>query len=114
MKGTIIAMLLCLVACENSKKSAPNNLIQKNQMVDLITELHLAEAKVQNMGYRSSDSSFLVYEKLQLEVLQKHKVSKADYDSSYAFYSRNLKEFDEIYAKVVDSLSLKESKLSDL
>lgn len=107
-------MLLCLVACESSKDRVPENLIDKDQMSKIITDIHLAESKVQTMAYKSSDSALLMYDKLQLDVLQKHKVSKVAYDSSYAYYSRHLKDFDQIYAKVVDSLSLKQSKMADL
>ncbi len=108
MKGIIIIVLLGMVACQ--KQAKPENLIDPKTLVDILTEIHLAEAKVQNIGYRSQDSTYFVFYNLEEEIFKKYHVSKKDYDSSYAYYIRKPKEFNEIYEKTIDSLTVRQAK----
>lgn len=77
-------------------------------MATIIRELHLAEAYV-NSNFQYNDSSKYVYKKLEDSILTANGTELIAFDSSIAYYSRNIKLLDDIYAEAIDSLSLKES-----
>ncbi len=107
MKRLIILFLL-LSACSNTEQP-PQNLLSKPQMVDVLVDIHIAEAKANRIQLRSYDSTQAYYRKLEREVFETHKVDTAVYRRSYRYYMNHTKELDEIYTAVVDSLSLRES-----
>ena len=76
-------------------------------MVNLLVDLHLVEAFV-NSNYPMNDSSKYLYKKYEDSTLKSHGTDQVAFDSSMAYYKRNVKLLDEIYMSVIDSLSLKE------
>ncbi len=86
----------------------PNDLLPKPQMVNILVALHLAEAEVVVKNY-PSDTAKMYFKKKKEEILKSKKVKPDQFKSSYEYYVNNLKDMDEIYEKVVDSLSLKEA-----
>ena len=71
-------------------------------------DVHLAEAQIENAGV-PLDSGEAVFRKMQQQILQKHKVKEADFNTSYQYYQRNLNGLDKIYEKVIDSLTVRET-----
>lgn len=112
MKEFICIVLIFLSAC--TSQSAPDNVIPKETMSLVIADLHLAESKVQNLTYDKADSAAYAYKTLENEIFTKYKITKAQYDTSYSYYSKNLVEFNEIYEKAIDSLDLRQSKRAPL
>ncbi len=72
-------------------------------------DIHVAEARIGSSGLRSVDSMQVLYKSMKEDVFRKHGVDSTAYNKSYNFYLENTKYLDEIYAAVVDSLSLKEN-----
>ncbi len=101
-------MLLLLTACVKPVEPPPGTL-SKDKMVDILIDIHIAEARAGQVNLRSQDSTQMYYNYLEAKVFKKHKIDTATYNRSYRFYTNNMKYMDEIYAAVVDSLSLRES-----
>jgi hypothetical protein len=77
-------------------------------MATVLCELHKAEAYV-NSNFQYNDSSKYIYKKLEDSILAANGTQLVAFDSSMAYYCRNIKLLDEIYAEAIDSLSLEES-----
>ncbi|HAI77264.1 MAG TPA: hypothetical protein DCM08_13580 [Microscillaceae bacterium] len=96
-------LALCLLgvlwACQSADKK-PADIIHKDRMVDILTELHLAEARAAGARMRSPDSTQVLFLKMQDFVLKKYGFTKAQYYKSYEYYMTAMVEMDEIYAKV--------------
>ncbi len=107
MKRLIISFLL-LSACANTEE-LPENLLSKEKMVGILIDIHIAEARANRIQLRSYDSTQAYYKKLEADVFSKHKVDTARYRMSYRYYMNHMKELDDIYTAVVDSLSLREN-----
>ncbi len=73
-------------------------------MVAILTEIHLTEAKAQQVGFRSGDSTQLYYKYLEKQLFKKFKTDSTHYHDSYRFYSQHVKLMNEIYSAVVDTL----------
>lgn len=99
-------MFILLFSCR-LETTVPDGLIQKEQMVSLLIDIHILESKINDIKV-PYDSSRLLYNTLELDVFTKHGVTKELYDSSYKFYVMNVSLLDDVYATVVDSLNFME------
>lgn len=79
-------------------------------MVNILTDIHIAEAKTTAMQLRSLDSSVIVYEKLQKEIWEKYKVDTLLYQKSYSFYTSHPSHLTDIYEQVEKKIEAKEKK----
>ncbi|MFC5410635.1 DUF4296 domain-containing protein [Larkinella bovis] len=93
-----------LQACQNNVVEAPDNLIPESKMVQVLTEIHLAEARVTKMNRVSLDSNTLIYKRLEKQIFRKYKVDTAAYSKSYTYYSSNPDQMAGIYKQVVEEL----------
>ncbi len=105
--GATLAALLMTAAC-----SRPRAVLDDERMVDILVDVHRAEGilEVQSEQYKS-DSAM---EWLVQAVLDKHGVSKADYDSSLVWYSTRLRDFIRIYNQVRVRVAAEQDSLKAL
>jgi hypothetical protein len=109
MRKYVFACLIVVsMACVKEPLPPPNTL-SKDQMINILIDIHLAEAKVGRLPFRSLDSSKALFRKMELDIFKKHQVDTATYRKSFEFYLNNTSRLDEIYAAVIDSLSYRES-----
>ncbi len=103
----IIALLAVCFSCQNN--NVPDGVIAKDKMTKILIEIHNLEAKiaVQNMP---ADSSKMYYYKLQGEIFKSYQTDSSQFNKSFKYYLGQGTAFDNIYAAVVDSLSLQEAK----
>lgn len=104
----LLLSLFVFSRCQTNEK--PANVLGKEKMVNLLVDLHLVEAFV-NSNYPMTDSARYLYKKWEDSTLKAHGTDHIAFDSSMAYYKRNIKLLDEIYVSVVDSLSLKEASV---
>jgi len=107
----ILLLGLGLGACTSPVSPAPKDVISEPQMTAMLMELHVAEAQVDRMAV-VTDTAAIYYKRAQQEIFKKHKVTEKQFYKSYDYYLHNVSELDKIYARVVDSLSLKEVESS--
>lgn len=108
MNKLLIGFLLMLIisSCKQETQTEAN-VLEKEKMVTVLTQLHLAEAYV-NANYTFSDSARYVYKKLEDSILKSQGTNLAIFDSSLAYYQKDVISMDNIYAASIDSLSLME------
>jgi len=102
--------MIVLVSCQE-KMEKPKNLLTKLQMIDLLVDIHLTEAKVKEL-YLKRDSSNQLFKILEKEVYERHQTTDSAYKKSILYYLDEMGKMEEIYSAVVDSLSLRE-KIKD-
>lgn len=95
-KIVYIVFVLFFMACEskvNYKK--PENLIPKGQMIDLLYDMHMANAtqgiKDKNSGKNKNYMS-LIYEK--------YKIDSTQFATSNTYYIANVSEYEDIFEEV--------------
>jgi len=103
---TIILSSLTL-SCGNKKLEVPPNLLQPDEFVELMIEMHLIDGYLHqslNTLHSRKDSAFLIYP----GILEKYNISRTQLDSTVLFYGKYPEHFNKIYDQVLDSLSVME------
>lgn len=96
-----------VAACQPAENKPPANLIPPEKMANILTEIHLAEARISRMNIGSLDSSSLVYKRLEGQIFRQFKVDTAAYSKSYTYYAAHPQEMETVYKQVVDQLKKK-------
>ncbi len=94
--GTII-----LYSCSRR----PKGILNENQTVELLSDLQLAASYSDQHTYGSTRDSARI--KLAWGIMKHHQVSQAEFDSTLAWYGKNVDEYEKVLEKVKVSLEKK-------
>lgn len=88
-----------ILSCRTETK-IPEGILPEEQMVDILVDIHLLEAKLDNLSI-PLDSSQMLYKALEYDLLvNKYQIDTVTYKNSFSFYRRNIKEFTGVYQEV--------------
>lgn len=111
MRTNLWVVLIGLLSCV-SNQEAPEDILEKDKLAEILTDIHLAEARVAKMNLGSMDSSVVVFNKLQQDIWVKHSVDSALYKKSYAFYASNPELMTKLYETVKEKLQSSDTTLN--
>lgn len=102
MKNSLLLFLLIsIISCNsNTIFKKPDDLISKEKMVELLTDLYVANASrmyKNNNNDRNIDYTFLVYEK--------YGIDSAQFKRSNYYYTTKIDEYESIYLEVEKNIS---------
>ena len=80
-------------------------------MTSIMIDVHLTEAAL-GRTIPNYDTSRVAYREAHKRILKRHAVSDSAFKHSYDFYLSTPATLDKIYENVLDSLSLREAKLT--
>ena len=107
----LFLLTIVVVGCDEPIMPKPEHLIKEKQMIDMLVDIHLAEATFNKFRYDSimkNNSSTNFY----YSVLNKYQVPDSVFEQSYVYYASVPKDFEKMYRKVMNKLSEKEQELS--
>ncbi len=112
IKGIIIAFIVfAFVSCDQEAIEKPRHLIKEKQMINMLVDIHLAEATYVKMQgdsiVRKSSSANFYY-----SVLAKYDVPDSVFEKSFLFYASSPKNFEKMYREVMNKLSETEQEFS--
>lgn len=111
----IFLISFCLINCtSNTIIKKPDNLISKDKMVDVLTDLLLASGgrNIKNIYLKRNANYYTL-------VYQKHKIDSTLFKESNFYYTSKIDEYDEILERVDERLRVlnarinKEKKVQD-
>lgn len=98
---TIVGLLLLvMVSC---KPGTPSQYIQPDEMEDILVDYHVARA-MSDIAINRNEEDNYIYEVYLESVLQKHGVTKAEFDSSFVYYYIRADRFADITKRVANRL----------
>lgn len=101
----IVSILLIFAACSNR----PKGVLDQEDMVNLLTDMHKLDGVLIERGIMfSNDSTKTKYYNF---VFAKYEITKANFDSSLVWYTKNPQEFNNVYNKVLVNLTLQEKEV---
>lgn len=98
-----------IMGCQDEPE-VPEGTVSEAKMAQILTDIHILEARVGRLGMTSLDSSTIVTEHLKLQIFKKYGVDSATYNKSYQFYSTNPFFLERIYNNVVKDLETRQKK----
>lgn len=99
--SVIIGIILSLIVAVGACNKRPKTVLSEDKMVDLMADLQMADAyySVTPGGKNKPDKKVLV-----TSILKKHGVTQEQFDSTTAYYGRNIDEYYRLYDKVADKI----------
>jgi hypothetical protein len=90
----IFALFFLAMSCQNSRKTP----ISEETFIRILADIHTAEGAAEGELMATKDSLLRTY---YAQILKKHGVSSADFDSTFAIYTRQPVAFDSVYSAVM-------------
>jgi len=101
----IVSIFFIFAACSNR----PKGVLNQEDMTNILTDMHKLDGALVDHGLTSSnDSSKMKYYNF---IFAKYNITKANFDSSLVWYTKNPQEFNKIYNKVIVNLTLLEKEV---
>ncbi|HBX50271.1 MAG TPA: hypothetical protein DEH02_04275 [Bacteroidales bacterium] len=97
------------LSCAEKKESIPDYVISEEKLIVILTDIHQADAY---LNFNASEKNPYDPKKFYDEILKSHNVSRADFDTSIAFYTRTPARLDTIYDKVLAKISTMKEEIS--
>jgi Domain of unknown function (DUF4296) len=112
MKLWSFLFVFCLFAAScgrGNKMEIPKDVMSRDTMVDVLTDVHLIKA-AQQMGMILDPSDTSKTASFEY-VWKKHHITEAEYQKSLDFYTHNPAILDSIYENVLNNLSKQKAEL---
>ncbi len=91
-----------ITSCQFNEKQ---DLIDKDMMVQILIDMHLAEESIEQLKYEK-DTLEALFSRKEMEIFDKYNISEELYRRSYSYYFFEPEELDKIYGVMLDSLLL--------
>jgi hypothetical protein len=105
----IFSILMTLASCKEKKSS--QDILSPAEMVKVLGELYITEEKVNKLSI-DRDSSAKALDYLDDKVFEKYATTDTLFKRSLNYYLERPEEIEKIYATLIDSLNLREQRLS--
>lgn len=110
-KIILVPFLFFLAACD-SEDSPPDDVLSSDQMVAILSDIHIAESRIMQMHLKSMDSSVVMYDYFQKKLYTKHHTDSTQYKNSYNYYASDPKKLEAIYDRVAKKIEARQKKNS--
>jgi hypothetical protein len=115
MKQTIFILIVVLFAafgCDRAVYEKPKNLVKEKQMIQMLVDIHLAEAVFNTRRHSDSLLNNTTSEDFYYSVLGKYEVPDSVFEKSFVYYASNPKNFEKMYREVMNRLNEMEQEYS--
>lgn len=103
----LLVALLCFASC---KVKRPGRILSDKKMEEVLYDYHVAKAMADQVPYNDQFKRVLYVE----SVFKKHGISKADFDTSMVWFSRNPNILDKVYERVNERLKAERDGVDNL
>ena len=104
--------LLFLGACIGS--NVPDGIIKKNEMVNLMVDVHIVDGSVYNIESAHPDSLYKYGINRYLNVFKSHHTDSLQFKKSLEYYSLHTDRFEEMYAEITTILQAKSDSINKI
>ncbi len=110
-KFLFVSLCLCciLISCSKKEEKIPENIVPKDKMIQVMVDVHLAEAKIQSNNLNLTDSTKTIAAGYYKNLFEKSKISEQQFRESFLYYSHHLDLMNKIYEEVINELSKKQA-----
>lgn len=103
---------LLLTQCDRPEEAPPPaKLLPRDQLVSLLVDLHVLEARVE-ASRLPTDSAHVLYRQQVKDVYWRHDTDEETFKQSINYYASHGKDLENIYTIVVDSIAMRQFRVS--
>lgn len=101
-----VVLILILVSCNQGleKPTPPNDLIEREKLVQVIKDLVKLEGHMQNK-YGRIDRYYKTLDRSGKELLKENEISPEQFENSMKYYAEDQDEMDAIYGEALNLLN---------
>ncbi len=109
-KFLLLFLSASILACNSfdSLSGADAQVLSKEQMIQVLTDIHIAEAKVSDLAM-SGDTVTITQAKYYQVVYDKNNTNAKQFENSYKYYTTQPVMLDSIYQQVITNLAVLEN-----
>jgi len=108
----ILIIVLAFLSCSKPPVEKPDNLIREEKMIDLLVDIHLAEATFNNRRHRDTLVEKSSSANFYYSILDKHQVPDSVFERSFVFYASQPRKFERMYRQAMNKLNEMEQEYS--
>ena len=102
----LLVLVISFASCENKGYPKPEQFLSEKQMVDVLYDIHVAEALANRNRYNRTDTLKIESDEIYKAVLNKYQLSDSVLSLNLIYYSSRPKLYEKVYTKVVDRLNM--------
>lgn len=100
-----IALLVLGFWALSCSSGADKDILSKEKLAFVLTDIHMAEARINEKHIGSSDSALVLFQEYQRQIFKKHGVDSVQVNKSFEAYVKEPDEFLEMYEMVSEELT---------
>jgi len=104
MKSLSFILCLILIGCGNQQKETPQDILSENIFINLLKDIHLAEAKFELHKTKGMDNAKNELAHNYKTIYKIHEVSPDDFDKTLDYYAQHPEQLEKIYTRVLEQL----------
>lgn len=107
MKKVYLLLFLAVVGCTGESSS---DRLEQEQMAQVLADIHIDEAIIQNMHVGNSDTALVLYHELSQQTLKKRGLDSTQVAKSYGSYVKDPAAFVKLYTRVNEIIEERSKK----
>jgi hypothetical protein len=107
-----VILLFAAAACDDPPMPEPENLVDREKMVQMLADIHLADATFNSLRHRDSVIQESSSANFYYSILEKYDVQDSTYEQSFVFYASQPRKFEKMYREAMNILNEKEQEYS--
>lgn len=108
----LLILLLTVFSCSKPVVEKPEVLIHEDQMIDILVDIHLAEATFNTRRHRDSLVMKSSSANFYYSILDKYQVPDSVFEQSFVFYVSQPRKFEKMYRQAMNKLNEMEQEYS--
>jgi hypothetical protein len=104
-KFLILFIFILFFSCSKPVVEKPELLIQEDKMIEMLTDIHLAEATFNARRHRDSLVMKSSSADFYYSILDKHQVPDSVFEQSFVFYASQPRKFEKMYRQAMNRLN---------
>jgi len=105
MQYVYIFFIVIFFSCCKKEISSKSNVLSEKMFINIIKDIHLNEAKFDNLKRTNFEKYKLLQNNSQNSVFLKYKISHEDFQQSMLYYSSKPEKLEEIYTLAIDEIN---------
>ncbi|WP_372946709.1 DUF4296 domain-containing protein [Mariniphaga sp.] len=111
-KIIILFIFLAFFSCSKPTVEKPEVLLQEEKIIDMLVDIHLAEATFNSRRHRDSLVMKSSSADFYYSILDKHQVADSVFEQSFVFYASQPRKFEKMYRQAMNKLNEMEQEYS--